>query len=201
MVAIVRTYWDGTSGGPGLTQFALEGAAGGEWNPGGTNGAVSAVRVFWDSLKALLPDELRLTVSPIIDDYNSITGKLVGSYVASTTPTVVAGTSATSYAAGAGAKITWNTNQISNGRRVRGSTFLVPLAAANYTITGTISAAAIATINNSAGNLISGLATASTPLAVWSRPIKEPNARAGFDTQVVSGTCGSKTAILRGRRD
>lgn len=201
MVAIVRTMWDGTSGGPGLTQFALLGAAGGGWNPGGTQGAVSAVRTFWDSIKALLPDELRLTVSPVIDEYNELTGELTNSYVAGTTPTVVAGTSATSYAAGAGAKITWNTNQIRNGRRVRGSTFIVPLAAANYTITGTISTTAIASLNNSAGNMLTGLGANSTPMAVWSRPIVGPNARAGFNTEVATGTCGSKTAILRGRRD
>jgi hypothetical protein len=201
MVAIVRTEWSGTSGGPGLTQFAVLGAAGGIWNPSGTQAAVNAVRTFWDSQKANLPDEVRLRISPVVDDYDTATGDLVGSYVAGTAPLDIVGTSVGGYAGGAGLKITWNTNQIRNGRRVRGNTFIVPITNAIFTSGGTIGTSFQTSVNSSAATLISQLTAGGTSLAVWSRPRTGDNPRAGYATEVLTGTCSAKTAILRGRRD
>lgn len=201
MVAIIRTEWSGTSGGPGLTQMAVMGAAGGEWNPDGAQSAVNAVRNFWLSLASLLPDELRLTTMPTVDTYDTATGELSSSATAAIPPSTVAGTSASGYAGGAGCKVTWQTGQIRNGRRVRGSTFIVPLSAAAFTGTGTIGSTQQTTINNAATALLAALTAGGTSLAVWSRPLILPNPRAGFQTQVISGICSSKSAILRGRRD
>lgn len=201
MVGIVRTEWSGTSGGPGLTQFALLGAAGGEWNPGGEQAAVNAVRAFWFALAGILPDELRLTVNPVVDSYNRETGDLIASNTAGTVPAVVAGTSTTGYAGGAGLKITWNTGQIRNGRRVRGSTFIVPVTLGAFTNIGTVTPGTITTVNAAAANLVTALGQGGVSLGVWSRPRDTPNVRVGFATQVVNGSCSSKSAILRGRRD
>lgn len=201
MVAIVRTAWSGTSGGPGLTQFAVLGAAGGIWNPSGTQSAVNAVRTFWESLKTLLPDELKLDISPVIDDYDTVTGDLVGSYVAGTAPLQVIGTSTSSYVGGAGAKITWNTGQIRNGKRVKGSTFLVPISSSVFGATGTVGSTAITTINGAANTMLSQLTAGGTSLGVWSRPGPPSKPRAGFATEVLTGSVGNKSAILRGRRD
>lgn len=201
MVAIVRTEWSGTSGGPGLTQMAVLGAAGGIWNPGGTQAAVNAVRAFWASLTGQLPNELSLVVSPVIDDYDTVSGELVGSYTAGTSPAPVLGTSTATYAAGAGFKVTWNTGQIRNGRRVRGSTFVVPAAQVVYDTSGRIIGTTQTVVNNAAGTLLSALGSAGTSMAVWSRPRELPTPRGGYATEVVTGTCSSKTAIMRGRRD
>lgn len=201
MVAIVRTEWAGTSGGPGLTQFAVLGAAGGIWNPSGTQSAVNAVRTFWDSLKANLPDEVKLTVSPVIDDYDTVTGDLMGSYVAGTAPLVVAGTSSSGYAGGAGGKMIWNTGQIRNGKRVKGSTFIVPLSLGVFSTTGSVGTTFVSLANTSAASLLSQLAAGGTSLAVWSRPGTPEKPRAGFATEVLTGSLSNKSAILRGRRD
>lgn len=204
MVAIVRTEWSGTSGGPGLTQLALLGAAGGIWNPGGEQVAVDAVRAFWQSMVAFLPDELRLQVNPTVDVYDTGTGELIGSNTAGTAPAVVAGTSSASYAGGAGAKITWATGSIRDGRRVRGSTFIVPISSSVYTAVGTIGTATITSVNNASATLISALTTGTMSLAVWSRPREATEtlpARSGLAYDVESGSLGTKTAILRGRRD
>lgn len=201
MVALVRTEWSGTSGGPGVTQMAVYGDVGGAWGASSSQAAVNAVRQFWDSLKALLPDELKLQVSPVIDDYDTVSGDLVGSYVAATAPVQVVGTSAQSYVGGAGAKITWNTGQIRNGKRVKGSTFIVPIASTVFGPTGTVSAGSILTINTAAAAMLSQLAAGGSTMAVWSRPGPPSKPRAGFSTQVISGTCNVKSAILRGRRD
>lgn len=200
-VGIVRTEWSGTSGGPGLTQIAVIGAAGGDWNPTGTQSAVNAVRAFWDAIKGNMPDELRLQVSPIIDVYDRVTGDLVDSYVAGTSPGVVAGTSTAGYAGGAGFKVTWNTGQIRNGRRVRGSTFVVPAAATVFATTGQVGATTSTQANTAAAALLSQLSAGGTPMAIWSRPKIGVNARAGFATEVIAGVCSAKSAILRGRRD
>lgn len=201
MVAILRTEWSGTSGGPGLTQIALLGAAGGEWNPAGAQSAVNAMRAFWDGIKGNLPNELKLNVSPIIDTYDTVTGDLVSSVVAGTAPLSVAGTSTGGYAGGAGLKINWNTGQIRNGRRVRGSTFIVPVASGCFSDTGTIAIATQTQLNSSAQTFLAALGAGSTPMGVWSRPRLVPSPRAGYATEVIQGLCSTKSAILRGRRD
>lgn len=201
MVAIIRTEWSGTSGGPGLTQLAVTGAAGGIWNPDATQASVNAVRAFWAACSLYLPDELRLQVMPTIDVYNESNAELTNSYTAATAPAMVAGSSAALYAAGAGFKVTWGTGQIRNGRRVRGTTFIVPAASNVYTNSGTISGTVVGAINTAGANLLSALSAAGTSLAVWSRPIELPEPRLGVVTSVTGASCSTKTSILRGRRD
>ena len=204
MVSIVRTAWSGTSGGPGVTQMALLGATGEDWNPGGAQGAVNAVRGFWDSIKLYLPDELTLTVSPIVDSYDRETGELTLSTIAATAPATVVGTGTGGYAGGAGMKVTWETGQIRDKRRVRGSTFIVPATAASFTVTGTVSTTTKNVVNNAAAAMMTALGVANTSLGVWSRP-REVSlalpARAGAAFEVTAGICSNKSAILRGRRD
>lgn len=205
IVGIVRTEWSGTSGGPGLTQHAVMGAAGGDWNPSGAQDAVNAVRAFWAAITSHLPDELRLNVSPVVDTYTYADGELFSSSTAGNAPAVVAGTSTAGYAGGSGVKINWNTGQIRNGRRVRGATFIVPVASTVWTANGTLGAVATSAFNTAAANLLTALSAGGTSLCVYSRPLpvseRNPQGRAGFTTQVTSGSVSNKSAILRGRRD
>jgi hypothetical protein len=201
MVAIIRTEWEGTSGGPGLTQFALMGT--GDFSAGKAQLACNATRKFWDTMKIYLPDELRLQVSPIVDVYNEGDAELSASYTAATNPLVVAGTGATGYAGGAGFKINWNTGVIRNGRRVKGATFIVPALATCFGNTGTVQPTVVTAVNTAATTLMNELVTAGAPLLVWSRPLVKDGAltRTGAVSPVASGTCSAKSAILRGRRD
>lgn len=201
IIGIVRSEWSGTTGGPGLSQHAVMGAAGGDWNPDGAQSAVNAVRAFWAACASILPDEVRIQVSPVVDTYERENGELFSSHVAAQAPGVVAGTSAAGYAGGAGIKVTWNTGQIRNGRRVKGSTFIVPVASTVFTANGTVGTTTVTSINTAAANMLTALSAGGTSLAVWSRPRETPEIRLGFATQVVTGSVGSKSAILRGRRD
>jgi hypothetical protein len=201
MVAIVRTEWSGTSGGPGLTQLCTMGLS--EYTAANAQAAVNAVRAFWVALAPDLPDELRLSVQPVVDIYNDLTGELQASHTAAVAPSVVAGAAAGSYIGGAGAKVSWNTGSIHNGRRVRGSTFIVPLSNAVFTATGTVGTSFITSTNTAANTMIAALTTAATPMVVWSRP-KTPAGLPAVDGAVFlvsSGSVGAKSAILRGRRD
>lgn len=201
MVAIVRTEWDGTSGGPGLTQLAFLGN--GEFTAANAQAAVNAVRKFWDSLKTYLPDELRLNVMPTVDIYNEANAELTGSVVAPVVPLQVAGTSASGYAGGAGFKLNWNTGIIRNGRRVRGATFVVPASLTCFNSTGTIINTTVNAVNIAANTLMADVTAGGTALLVWSRPLVKDDViiRGGATAGVISGTCGPKSAIMRGRRD
>jgi len=198
-IAIVRTEWSGTSGGPGLTQMCID-----AFIPITTAQAqawVDAVRAFWLAQAALLPNELTLTVSPAVDFYVTETGELDGTTIAATAPAAVLGSSAATYSGGAGYKVTWETNQVKNGRRVRGNTYVVPAAGGVFTATGTVSSAAQTTVNNAAATLIAAIEEPAVNLSVWSRPKEIPVVRAGDSTPVVIGQCSTKSAILRSRRD
>jgi len=204
LVALVRTAWSGTSGGPGVSQIAVLGAAGGDWNPSGAQAAVNAVRAFWDAIKAYLPNELTLTVSPVVDTYIRETGVLFSSSIAATAPAVVVGTATGSYAGGSGIKVTWETGQIRDGRRVRGATYIVPADGTSFTNTGTVASATKTAINSAATTMMASMVTGSVTLGVWSRPREATTtlaARDGAAFQVSQGICSSKSAILRGRRD
>lgn len=202
VVAIVRTTWTGTSGGPGLTQLAMEGIADPHsWDPTTAQAAVNAVRAFWDGCKAWLPDDIVLTVQPIVDIYNIQTAELVGSHSAATPPANVLGTSATSFAMASGLKANLNTSTIRNGRRVRGSIFLVPAASAAFTNDGLSQSTARTSINTAGSTLMGALVTSGAQLVVWSRPQDTPTPRDGATAPVTSIEVSTKGAILRGRRD
>lgn len=202
VLGIVRTGWTGTSGGPGLTQLAVEAAADPHtWNSAAAQSAVDAVRVFWDGVKALMPDDIVLTVSPVVDIYSIATGELVGSHSATTPPTSVTGTNAGAFAMASGMKMNLNTGVIRDGRRVRGSVFLVPASGAATGSNGLVLSASRTTVNT-AGNAMRGaLTTAGLNLVVWSRPTS-PGPSTDGATAICNGVeTSEKGAVLRGRRD
>lgn len=206
MVHIIRTGWQGTTGGPGLTQLAVDQITSGFGPLSAAEGqaAVNAVRAFWDSTKLYLPNELTLTVSPVVDYYLTDTAELAGSMTAATAPANVIGADATnSYSMASGLKLNLNTGVIRNGRRVRGSIFVVP-SAGSMTNAGIVGATPKTNMQTYGATLISALNTAGLKLVVWSRPLtaEDPNGpRDGAQADVSVIECSEKTAVLRGRRD
>jgi len=200
----VATAWAGTTGGPGITQLYVANTTLDALTQTQAQTAVNAVRLFWDTVKGYLPDEVLLTVQATVDQYEDTTGTLVGSITAATPPATVAGTSAAVYSMAAGIKMNLQTIGIRNGRRVRGSVYLVPGASAAMTTNGTISSTARASINTAGNQIISTLAAANMNLIVWSRPLKDAAGnvtRLGGWTSVQSVDTNEKSCILRGRRD
>lgn len=205
MVALIRTAWSGTTGGPGINQLAVDQVTSsfGPFSAAESQAAVNAVRAFWDGIKAYLPDEITLTTSPVVDVYLSNNGNLAWSSTAATPPASVTGTSTVAYAMPAGLKVNLNTGVIRNSRRVRGSIFVVPAAGANTT--GGLALGTARTAVNAAGaTLMASLATAGLKLQVWSRPLKDANGvitRDGATADVIALETNEKIAVLRGRRD
>jgi hypothetical protein len=205
MVALIRTAWSGTTGGPGINQLAVDQITSsfGPFSAAETQAAVNAVRAFWEAVKAHLPDEITLTTSPVVDVYLSNNGNLAWSSTAASSPASVIGTSTVAYSMPAGMKVNLNTGVIRNGRRVRGSIFIVPAAGAQTT-GGLALGTARTTVNTAGTNLMAALATAGLKLQVWSRPLKDSNGvitRDGATADVQNMETNEKIAILRGRRD
>lgn len=200
----VSTAWAGTSGGPGLTQLYIEDTASGALSQSQAQAAVNAVRAFWDSAKGYTPDEVTWTVNPVVDQYDPAEGDLIGTITAATPPLSVIGTSTAVYAMAAGIKVNLQTSNIRNGRRVRGSMYLVPATTAAMTAAGVISSGARTALNASGVTLISALATVNVNLIVWGRPLRDNQGallRNGTVNYVTLLETNEKACILRGRRD
>lgn len=199
-VGIVRANWSGTTGGPGLTQLAVFGGGGAPLSAANAQSAVDAVRAWFLGLASYLPNEVTIQVQPSVDQYNQATGQLTDTVTAGTAPAVVTGSSTGNYTGGAGFKVTWETNAIANGRRVRGRTYIVPAGGNVYDNDGTLLATVTTDIINKSNTLLSTLSGAGLGLVVWSRPTALGSTD-GVITAVQTPVVKDKTAILRGRRD
>jgi hypothetical protein len=200
-IGIVRTTWSGTSGGPGLTQIAIAEGAGAFWTATQAQNAVNAVRNFWVAVQGLLPDDVVLTVQPVVDIYNEADGQLTASVSAPTPPTSLNGTSTAVFGMALGVKMSLNTGVIRNGRRVRGGIFIVPTSSAVYGSNGLVLSASRTTVNNAGTALMTALSAAGLVLSVYSRPLAGDTPRPGAHTPVNGVETGEKGALLRGRRD
>jgi len=115
--------------------------------------------------------------------------------------TVTAGSAISGFVSGGfssatGACINWNTPEVRNGRRVRGRSFIVPLASSQYDVDGTLTAGALTGLQTRADTLVGG----GWDLQVYKRPTIK-GATDGDSATVTSARIADKTAILRSRRD
>jgi hypothetical protein len=207
-VGIIRTGWSGTTGGAGLTQWAiaetLEGGVGSFFTTTNVQTAVNAMRTFWDAVKAYVPNEVTLTVSPTVDIYDEVSGDLIASITAPTPPTNVVGTDSGAFAMASGMKLALATGTIRNGRRVRGSTYIVPSGASTLTTSGLVASAARTATNTAGAAFATALATPLLIHVVYSRPLPAEHPlgpRDGALALITAYDTNEKTAVLRGRRD
>lgn len=171
--------------GPGLATFYSTTSSG--------SGFPGAVKAFYDAIKAALPPDLTVTVPSTGDSIDSLTGDLVGAWSGTGGGSVV-GTGSGQYALGVGLRIRWDTAGIVAGRRVRGSTFIVPVMSSTFTGSGALDDTVRGTFATAAGTLAASVPAA---LTIWSRPTAT---RAGAISQVTSASVPDKVAWLRSRR-
>lgn len=159
---------------------------------------VAAVKAAFTAGAALFPSSVTLTFPGSGDQIEDTTGDLTGIWSSTGGGTLVGGT-AGSAAAGVGACIGWTTGGIVTGlhgpRKLRGRTFLVPLAVGCYDSDGTFTASSLSTLQTLANAL-----QASGPLAVWHRPTS-PTASDGNSYGVIAAKVRDKVAFLSSRRD
>lgn len=204
-IACVRTAWAGTSGGPGVNQLFLQQTGTfGQLTQTEAQNAVNSVRNFWLALAGLLPNEITLTTSTVVDHYDVTDGSLVYSTTAATQPATVAGSDTGSYSMASGIKTQLQTGIIRNGRRVRGAIYIVPAASSAMSALGTVGTTPRNTVNTAGSALLTALNGAGMQLVVYGRPVKDSNGvvtRLGAATVVSQFDTSEKGAVLRGRRD
>lgn len=191
MTALDRyiVHWLTSSGGPGVSVFHLDATVS---TP--RQSQVNAIRAAFDAIKGFLPTDVSISFSPEIEVIERTTNTLIGT-VAVAPPASVTGTNTGAYSAPSGARWRWATGVIHRGRRVTGTTFLVPLSNSAYDVDGTLTAAALTTLNNAAAGI---LTAAPGALMVYSRPA---GGDPGIASTVTGGSTVDRAAVLRSRRD
>jgi hypothetical protein len=109
---------------------------------------------------------------------------------------VLTGSTTENYAAGVGFRFVWNTAGVTRRRRVRGSTYIVPIKGSFYGPDGTIDNTLITNALASAATLV---AADSGSMRVWSRP-SAAGASDGAAHQVLSASVPDTVTWLRSRR-
>jgi hypothetical protein len=167
--------------------------------------AVPSVKDFWTALAPAMPVGISIQVESAGDVIEDTTGEIIDAW---TRPSVSAlGTSGGSnYSAPSGAVVRWNTATILDGRRLRGRTFVVPLASGGYDTDGTIGGTTLSPILIAAEALVT---SQSSSFVIWHRPFAGAPAvpprparpaHDGGNGLVTNALVPDRVAILRSRR-
>jgi hypothetical protein len=162
-------------------------------------GMTADLFAFYDAIKDRLPNGVTVTIPNEGDVIDSVTGELVGSWLDGTA-TAVGGLGANQCPQGVGLRVVWLTGTVLGGRRLKGSTFMVPLDATMYGTNGLLSASRSQFVT-AAANLVT--ATAGE-MVVYSRPKPAPGG-VGPDTpggygSITASSVPNKISTLRSRR-
>lgn len=187
-IARVRVEWVGAAvDGGGVSTFYSSNADPSVFN--------TAVRAFFNNIKGIFPNDLTFVFQGVGETIESTTGKLNGSWTM-TAPASVTGADTGSWAKGVGTRVTWNTAGITRGRRVRGTTFLVPIASVCWDDNGSLSDTVMSTLNTA----VPALAAAdSGSMRVYSKP-SAGGGTDGVAHAVTSGVAMDTVSWLRTRR-
>ena len=184
----IRVPWSGTAiVGPGVSTFFYGTSSG----PGDIT---TALNTFFTAIRGQLPTGITFTIPSGGDVIDDATGNLTGAWTGGTGSTVTTNGTG-SYAAGVGARIAWTTAAIHKKRRVRGTTYIVPLLTASFGTNGSLVASTSTTLTNAAAAL---QATPNTFPLIWSRPTK--GTADGVSSSITGSSVPTSVSWLRGRR-
>lgn len=181
----IPVVWDGLPGMPGLSMFYS--------NPTDVVTTVVALKAFFTSLSTGCPTGLTWNFPTAGDEFDDATGTLTGGWTGGAGGSVAASGGAGTYAQGVGFRVRWGTGGIVGGRRVKGSTFLIPVLGSVYESNGTISNAIVTTLQTAANLLVTNGTT-----IIWHRP--DPGGSNGSSHIVLDAQVPDKVSTLRSRR-
>lgn len=193
----VKVVWSGFTGGPGVN--ILHFGVTPETHTDAANQILTATRLFYAGLTNYLPASVSLSIDPAIEVVEPTEGQIQTVYTG-TTPAKIQGMATGNYSSASGAVVNWFTDDFVAGRRVRGRTFMVPLAAAAFDTNGTLSSGILTEMNTRAANFA---ADESAQLSIFTRPVNVGgiSGRMGGQFRVTSGRMNDKAGILSSRRD
>lgn len=207
----VKMRWQGFQGAPGYSVFHFQDQAG-DGSPatviqGMVDAAHGRIWNFANNIKTLLPNVVQLVVEPDVEVIESTDGRLLDVRTAPSKVMLTGSAGETSvYSAASGAVINWRTAVVRKRRRIRGRTFVVPLASTCYETNGTLNTSCMAILNTEAATLTAQ--TTEPDLGIYARPTRTKNTDGTWKTNsdgewavVRSHTVPDMTAVLRSRRD
>jgi hypothetical protein len=203
-MAVLRVKSRWTIPGAGVAYSVMHFGDGGD--PQGDNtdadNSTLAVSTFFSGIMQYVPSVVQVKVESDVELLSAESGELITVLQSAERNVLTGGAAANqTWAAPAGACITWNTAGIrtvtSTPRRVRGRTFLVPLASGAFDIDGTINSVAMTALNNAATGLRGNFS--NQQFGIYARPSKTPSVPGAFHT-ITGHRITDQAAILRSRR-
>jgi len=180
----VRVALTGVAGLPGVATHYFQSTA--------TD--MTALRTFWDAVKANFPNSCTIQVPNSGDVINEATGIITGAWSGPSQLPISGGGGVGTYLSTAGPMVTWQTPQVVDGRRPKGKTFLVPAMSGSFDSSGTIATAFQSTLQSAATALIVAYAG---DFKIFHRPnSKGP----GVACTITAATINDKQYVLRSRR-
>lgn len=170
--------------GPGATVLHCQ--------EGDENATITAANTFFNAVKGLMPAGITISAPVSGNVLDELSGHVVGSWSAGASgPTVTTGFNI--FVNGVGLRVKWPTIGIVGGRRVVGSTFLVPLSTESYEGAGNLTAATLTTARAAA---VAFGTSASAP-RIYSRPT---SSHGGISFPTLTGDVPDLVSWLRSRR-
>ena len=192
----VRVGWTGFPGGPGVSTFyTLD-----------TAGFLDDLYTFFYALRGAIPTSVTIQIEGTGDTITDTTGELVSGWTEDA-PAAIDCNNSNTYAAPSGAVVDWLTSAVLDGRRLRGRTFLVPVAADAYETNGTLHPDFIAMLQGVSDAFV---AAQSGSFVIWHRPRaakaadgsrKAVTQRDGGHSLVTAAHVPDEACVLRSRRD
>jgi len=196
-LAKLTINWTGFIGAPGFTNLYFRNSTPGVINQTVVDNAATKMDAFLNTWVPFIPNAATVQIDPTVEEIDDATGDLLAFWTA-TTEAAQTGTAGgtVQFASATGAVINWYTTAVRNGRRIRGRSFMVPLAG-SFDTNGTLDTTDLATMRTSAAALHA--ATGDSRLVVWSRPtLAAPTS--GVSAEVAFATVPDMSAVLRSRR-
>ena len=171
--------------GPGLSTF---------WFTDGVDAEdIQDVKLFFEQIKGFFPPGLTISYPQVGDVIESTTGKLASTWSVGAPTSPTSGGGSANYAKGVGVRVGWQTADVHNGHKVRGSTFIVPISSEFYTAQGLVGDQNLAVLSNAAS-----LLRQTTNIGIYSRPTKK--GAPGAWSKIVGSYVKSEISWLRSRR-
>lgn len=195
----VKTTWSGISGAPGVTVMHFR-----DFDTTETPtqaqllSVINKTATFFAAVLPYISTTTKLTHEREVEILEDTTGELLNAVTYTGTLDPQTGTANGPVAGPAGAVVNWRTGSVRNGRRVRGRTFLVPLATSSYETDGTLLTSCQAALQAAATTLADN--SGSGDLGVYARPTAV-GATDGAWFVATGASVPDKIAVLRSRRD
>jgi hypothetical protein len=184
----------GYTGSPGYTKLHFVPNVTGGPTTAEVNAAAASSRVLLAASASNMPTGVGYNCATTAQVFTDA-GVLMSEVGVTSVPSPINGSGGTTYPGGVGAVIYWNTGSVNGGHKVRGRTYLVPLATGAFAADGTLNTALVSGLQTAVNTFVG----ANPPPCVNTRTLGKPG-RVNATIQVLSGTVKDRTAFLRTRR-